>query len=460
MKQAIDKDLSPEQTSTESSDPGRIAGLMSERQWDALKEIFAGMADPDIAKVIPSLERADWALVLKLLPPERAASVYAYLSTEQQTDLLDDLTDEEKAQLIGELSYDDAAALLDELPDEHTELLMDMLPSEDQEILQTLLAYPEESAGRLMTPEFITLRPDWDVRQCLDHVRRESEKGETLNTLFVTNDAGNLLGWVQLRDLLLSRPTTPVSGLIHSDVISIGAEEDQEEAVRLIRHYDLEVLPVLNADGIMIGIITVDDILDVVEEETTEDFHKLGSVGVLNLSLKEASARLLYRKRIGWLVILVMVNVFSGAAIGIFEAAIEQVVALVFFLPLVIASAGNAGTQASTLMVRALATGDVLPRDWLRLWGKELLVSLALGITMGIAVWAGGIWLGGWEVGMVVAMAMVLVVVMASMFGMVLPFALNRFGLDPASASAPLITSVADVFGIMIYFSVATAVLL
>ncbi|MFN2349489.1 MAG: magnesium transporter [Thioalkalivibrio sp.] len=435
--------------------------LIATRDWDALRGILAQMADQDIARAIPDLPPQDRErLVNHLLSPERASNVFSYLSTEQQSEVLDVLEDEEKVRLIGELHYDDAAALLDELPDEHTELLMEMLPAEDQKVLQTLLTYPEDSAGRLMTPEFITVRSDWSVGQALDHVRDQHDEGETVNMVFVISDQGQVLGTLSLRELLLARPSNKVHEIGHGDVISIGTDEDQEEAARMIRHYDLEVLPVMDEQGVMRGIITVDDILDVVEEETTEDFQKMGSVGVVGLSMKEASAGLLYQKRIGWLVILVVVNIFSGAAIALFEAAIETVVALVFFLPLVIASGGNAGAQSSTLMVRALATGDVQARDWLKLWGKELLVSTALGITLGLAVWGAGIWLGGLDVGLAVAISMVLVVVMASMFGMVLPFALERFGLDPASASAPLITSVADVFGVLIYFSVATALLL
>ena len=435
--------------------------LIATRDWDALRGILAQMADQDIARAIPDLPPQDRErLVNHLLSPERASNVFSYLSTEQQTEVLEVLEDEEKVRLIGELHYDDAAALLDELPDEHTELLMEMLPAEDQKVLQTLLTYPEDSAGRLMTPEFITVRSDWSAGQALDHVRDQHNVGETVNMVFVISDQGRVLGTLSLRELLLARPSNKVHDIGHGDVISIGTDEDQEEAARMIRHYDLEVLPVVDEQGVMRGIITVDDILDVVEEETTEDFQKMGSVGVVGLSMKEASAGLLYQKRIGWLVILVVVNVFSGAAIALFEAAIEAVVALVFFLPLVIASGGNAGAQSSTLMVRALATGDVQARDWLKLWGKELLVSTALGITLGLAVWGAGIWLGGLDVGLAVAISMVLVVVMASMFGMVLPFALERFGLDPASASAPLITSVADVFGVLIYFSVATALLL
>jgi magnesium transporter len=436
-----------------------LPGLIATRDWDALRGILAPLADQDIARAIPDLEPADRErLLTHLLSPERASNVFSYLSIEQQTEVLDALDDQDKARLIGELHYDDAAALLDELPDEHTELLMEMLPAADQRILQTLLTYPEDSAGRLMTPEFIDVSPEWSLGHALDHIREQHEVGETVNMVFVTGEHGQLLGSVRLRDLLLGHPGTKVADIASNDVVSVLTDEDQEEAARVIRHYDLEVLPVVDEHGVLRGIITVDDVLDVIEEESTEDFHKMASVGV-GLSLREASGRLLYQKRIGWLVILVVVNIFSGAAIALFETAIEAVVALVFFLPLVIASGGNAGAQSSTLMVRALATGDVQARDWLRLWGKELLVSVALGATMGGAVWGAGVWLGGPDVGIAVAISMVLVVVMASMFGMVLPFALERLNLDPASASAPLVTSVADVFGVLIYFSVATTIL-
>jgi magnesium transporter len=227
----------------------------------------------------------------------------------------------------------------------------------------------------------------------------------------------------------------------------------------LVQHYDLDAIPVVDSEGVLLGTVTLDDVMDVAVEEVTEDFHKMGSLGAFHLSLREARPSLLYRKRAGWLVLLVVVNVFSGAAIAYFEETIQAVIALVFFLPLIIDSGGNAGAQASTLMVRALATGDVRLRDWARLFGKELAVALALGITMGFAVWGLGVWRGGSEVGIVVALSMVLVVVMGSLLGMLLPFVLSYLKLDPATASAPLITSLADIGGILIYFAVATAIL-
>ena len=451
--------MTESQAASIEHEPADIPALVAGRDWGALRPVLEEMADPDIAAVFVGIDRQDWTLLLDLLPAERVVSVYAYLNTDQQAALLEDLPDEDKARLVEELSFDDATALLNELPDEHAELLMGMLPAETQRVLERLLAYPEDSAGRLMTPDFVALRPDWSIREARAHVRAQAEQPETINTLFITDEAGLLLGWLRLHDLLLAPPRSSVREFMHDDVISVHTEADQEEAARLIHHYDLETLAVVNADSMLRGIITVDDVMDVVERETTEDFQKIGAVSALNLSLREATASLLYRKRIGWLLILVMVNILSGAAIAIFETAIERVVALVFFLPLVIACGGNAGAQASTLMVRALATGDVHLRDCLRLWGKELLVAIGLGTTMGLAVWGAGYWLGGPEVGLAVAIAMVLVVVAGSMIGMLLPFMLTRFNLDPATSSVPLITSIVDIFGILVYFSVATLIL-
>ncbi|WP_006788328.1 magnesium transporter [Thiorhodospira sibirica] len=449
-----------ESSSCYASSAADLPSLLATKDWDALRTILAQIPDQDIATCVPELEQADQQrLLLRLLPIERASHVFSHLSTEQQAEVLETLADPDKARLLMELPYDDAAALLHELPDEHSQVLMEMFPREDQQILAHLLAFPEHSAGRFMTPEFVTLRPDWSIGRALDHVREHSALGETVNVVFVTDEQGVLLGVLSLRELLLGRPWHRVETLAQLDVISIEADVDREKVAGLMRHYDLEVLPVVDAQGILLGIITVDDVMDVVEQEGTEDFHKMASVGVMTLGLKEASMSLLYRKRIGWLIILVVVNLLSGATIAFFETAIEAVIALVFFLPLVIASGGNAGAQSATLMVRAIATGDVQTRNGMRLWGKELLVSIGLGITLALTVWGAGVWLGGVLVGMAVAIAMFLVVIIASLFGLMLPFALNALRIDPATASAPLITSVVDVLGIFIYFSVATAIL-
>lgn len=436
-----------------------LVSLYQSEHWDVLDGHLEEMAVQDIAEAISELEADDARQLLLRLPRDRQPPAFAYISATLQETLLREMEPADGRFILYHQLPDDRTAILERQKPEELEALLQLLSPENVKEALRLLGYPEESAGRIMTPKFVTVRVGWTVEQALNHVRDRSEAGETLNVVFVTDVRGALLGQVHLRDFVLGRPDRRIEEVMMDDPVKVLVSEDREEAARLMKHYDLEVLPVVDATGVMLGIVTVDDVIDVVEEEATEDFHKMASVGALNLSLKEARPSLLYRKRVGWLVLLVFANIFGGTLLAYYEETIEAVVALVFFLPLIVDSGGNAGSQSATMMVRALATGDVRMKDWLRLWGKELGVAIALGVTMGLAVSVLGIWRGGTELAMIVSLAMVGVVVMGSMIGMLLPFILARFNLDPATASAPLITSIADFFGILIYFSIATAFL-
>jgi magnesium transporter len=440
-----------------------IALLKLGRDTD-LNEKLDEMAVQDIAEAISQLDNeSDRLTVFMALPEERRTDTFSYLSHGLQREVLSGLDNREARRTLRELVPDDRTAFLESLDPEDLEGFLKLLGPEDLKQSLKLLGYPEESIGRLMTPQFVSVRPQWTVARALDHIRHEANRGETVNFVFVTDDRGRLLDAVKLKDFILARQDAKVETLMDEEYYSVQASADREEAVQVIQHYDINTLAVTDKNGMMLGIVTVDDIMDVAEQETTEDFHKLGATGSLNISIREASPGFLYRKRIGWLMILVVVNLVSGLAIAMFEDAIEAVIALVFFLPLIIASAGNAGSQSATLMVRALATGDVEVQDWLRLWGKEFAVALGLGLTMGVAVSFVGVWRGGPELGMQLAMvvgsAMLAVVIMGAMIGMLLPFLLQRLNMDPATASTPLITSVADVVGILIYFSIASAIL-
>lgn len=428
-----------------------------------LAEKLEEMAVQDIATAMSQVEPDDRLKILRALPEERQTDAFSYLSHNTQREVIAELRPPEARKILRELVPDDRTSFLESLEAEELESCLKLLAPDDLKQSLKLLGYPEESVGRLMTTRFVSVQPDWTVARALDHIRHEAHRGETVNFVFVTDERGKLLDALKLKAFILARQDAKVESLMDEDVISIQASADREEAVQTIQHYDINTLPVTDKGGVLLGIVTVDDIMDVAEQEITEDFHKLGATGSLNISIREASPVFLYRKRIGWLLILVFVNLISGFAIGLFENAIEAVVALVFFLPLIIASSGNAGSQSATLMVRALATGDVAVTDWFKLWGKELSVALLLGITMGLAVSMVGIWRGGPELGfelaLVVGLAMLAVVVMGAMLGMLLPFILQKFNMDPATASTPLITSVADVLGILIYFSIASAIL-
>jgi magnesium transporter len=440
-----------------------LQALLSLERDQDLNEKLEEMAVQDIAGAMSQVELADRIKVLRALPEDRRTDTFSYLSHGQQREIISELTPAESRRILRELVPDDRTGFLENLEKEQLEDCLKLLGPEDLKQSLKLLGYPEESVGRLMTTRFVSVRPEWTVARALDHIRHEAHRGETVNFVFVTDERGKLLDAIKLKDFILAKQDARVEKLMDDEVISIQAAADREEAVQTIQHYDINTLPVTDKGGVLLGIVTVDDIMDVAEQEFTEDFHKLGGTGSMNISIREASPGFLYQKRIGWLMILIVVNLVSGLAIALFEDAIAAVLALVFFLPLIIASSGNAGSQSATLMVRALATGDVEVSDWLRMWGKELSVALLLGITMAFAVSLVGLWRGGPELGvelaMVVGLAMLAVVVMGAMLGMLLPFILQRLNMDPATASTPLITSVADVLGILIYFSIASAIL-
>ncbi|MBF8721195.1 MULTISPECIES: magnesium transporter [Pseudomonas] len=319
--------------------------------------------------------------------------------------------------------------------------------------------YPEGTAGALMTSEYSSLDSGLSASQAIDMLRREAADAETIYQSYVLDAQRNLLGTVSLRELILAAPDQPIDRIMVRKVICVCTATCQEDVARLMREHDLLAVPVLDEQGRLVGIVTYDDALDVVVDEATEDFHKGASITNHVGNLKDATIGLLYRKRVLWLVLLVFGNLFSGAGIAAFEETIAAHIALVFFLPLLVDSGGNAGAQSATLMVRGLATGEVVMRDWLRMLTRECGVALALGGTMAVAVASLGVLRGGPEIAVIVASSMLVIVLVGSLIGMSLPFLLSRFRLDPATASGPLVTSIADAAGVLVYFGIASQVL-
>jgi magnesium transporter len=433
--------------------PGCVVPVLKNLDRDDLK------VASHIAEALPRLEPPRQIALFQALPRRVGAEVFSNLESDARDRLLAAFTDEETRQLLRDLQPDDRTALLDEVPGVVTQRLLNLLPPNDLSLARQLLGYPEDSVGRLMTPAYVAVRPEWPVQQALQHLRRQARRHqETFDVIYVTNDQWKLLDALDLRRFIFADPESTVADLMDDTFVSLEANEDRERAVEAMSRYDVAVLPVVDSEGIMLGIVTFDDVLDVVEEEVTEDFHKMGSVALAKTSLREAAFTTLYRARIGWLLILVFMNIFSGAGIAAFEDTLADYLALAFFLPLLIDSGGNAGSQAATLMVRALAIGEVHARDWFKLLTKEISVALALGVTMAIGVSIIASFRAP-EVVAVVAMTMVTIVMVGSLIGMSLPFVLTKFGKDPATASAPLVTSLADISGVLIYFSIANLVL-
>jgi magnesium transporter len=433
-----------------------IKALIEQKKWTAIRETVAGWPAQELADVLLDLDKVDRVLLFRALPRAVSSEVFAYLDSEQQTALLKELTDEETRRLLTDLHPDDRTNLLGELPGQASQKLLNLLSAEDLREARQLLGYPEDSVGRLMTPDYVAVRKHWTIGQALRHIRARGRGSETINVVYVVDNQWKLVDALELRRFIFAEPDDTVEQIMDNLYTAVSAFDDREEAVRVMQRYDLDVLPVVDSDGVLVGIVTFDDVLDVAQEEATEDFHRTAAVAPLRVNYRDINISSLYRKRVGWLLTLVFVNIFSGAAIAAFEDTIAAVVALVFFLPLLIDSSGNAGAQSATLMVRALATGDVKLNDWGRLLGKEVFVAALLGLTMGLAVSLIGVVRAGPEVAVVVALTMVIVVMVGSLIGMLLPFIFSRFNMDPATASGPLITSLADISGVLIYFSLAT----
>lgn len=417
----------------------------------------------DLAAAFSELDLEKAVTLFSSITADCCADVLVHMDYDSQREIAARLPDDVLARAIARMSSDDRVDLIQSMPDEREESLLHLLAKKEREDIRKLSAYEEDTAGALMTSEYATLSPYLTARQAIDKLRLEAPDKETIYHAYVIDSERRLIGQISLRALIMARPNTLVEDIMRRDPVRANVQDDQEEVARWMGRYDLLAIPVTNGNDALVGIITFDDVHDVIEEEATEDFHRMGSISagsgpedLVDIGLRDAGLWLLIRKRLPWLLALVFMNIFSGAGIAYYEDTIQATVALVFFLPLLIGSGGNAGAQSATLMVRALAIGDVMMKDWFRLLGKEVAIALCIGVCMGIAVSLIGIFRGGPNVAVIVAMAMVCVVLFGSLLGMSLPFLLTRLDLDPATASAPLVTSIADIGGVVIYFGIAT----
>ena len=436
-----------------------ILDLLEAGRLNDVREFLSTQPGPEIAELLTALEEKQRVLLFRLLPRQLADDVFCLLEPSFQNLLLASMAQEEVRQVLAGLSPDDRTALFEELPARVTKGLLGLLSDQDRKQALTLLSYPEGSVGRLMTDRYVTVEPEWTAAQALDHLRQAGIDSETIAMVYIADDKGRLIDDLRLRKIIIADPSARIGDLLDGHYACLQSLQHREEAVQIFRKYDLYALPVVDADGILLGIVTIDDILDVAEEAATEDFHKLATVSPLQISFKDATLGLLFRKRIGWLIGLVVVNIFTGMGIKMFEETIVAVAALVALMPLLIGSGGNAGAQAATLVVRAIATGEIGSGDWWKLLLREIGVSTAIGLAMSCAAFFLGWALGDLRVALVVALSMTTVVIAGSLMGTVLPMLLNKLKLDPATASVPLITSMADILGVLIYFSIANVVL-
>lgn len=429
---------------------------------DAIRATASGYNAADLAEFIELTQNEggiDGLKLLQSLPIELQAKVFGYIGPDMQRLFARLIPNRELAGIVTDMSSDERTDFFQLLDENQQHALFQSLASREREDLRRLASFEEGTAGSLMTSDYAMVSSGMTVAAALNRLRNTAPDKETIYHAYVVDDDHHLLGAISLRNLITSAPGALVDSLMATGLVLAHTHTEQEEVARLISRYDLIALPIIDDDGRLVGIVTYDDAMDVAEAEATEDIHKSATVGRLETGLKTASPFALYRSRVQWLVILVFANIFTGAGIAYFEQTISEHIALLFFMPLLVASAGNAGAQSATLMVRGMATGDVSARDWGMLLGKDLLVATALGLTMAAAVLVVGLLRAGPAIAFVVAISMVLVVLIGSLVGMMLPFLLDKLKFDPATASTPLITTIADVSGVLIYFSIATVVL-
>jgi len=435
----------------------------------ALKDELQSLSAGEVAELVNQLDDAKGIFILRLLEPEKASDAFSELHPEHRDRLLQTLSDERLAELFNSMAPDDRTRVLEDLPGRVTQRLINLLSPEERRIALQLLGYPEFSVGRLMTPEYIMVRPQWTVGRALQQVRDYYVKAETANVLYVADGRGHLVADLLLAELVAADPEALIEDLMEGrPVVSLPVDLDQEEAVEVFRKHVRVALPVVDAQGVLLGIVTLDDVLDVVEEEATEDFQKAGGVEALDEPYMATPFWVLIRKRAGWLTILFVSQMLTATAMDRFAEEIARALVLAVFVPLIISSGGNSGSQAATLVIRALAVRDVALSDWWRVVRREAMAGLALGVFLGaigalrIAIWEGiwGAYGPHWPwLAITIFLSLVGVVLWGTLAGSALPLLLKRLGLDPATSSAPFVATLVDVTGIVLYFEISMIVL-
>jgi magnesium transporter len=422
----------------------------------------------DVAEAIPG-ERV--IQLLSALPPDRAAEVLEHLSEDRRSTVLEVMSARQAAALVSEMSPDDRADVLDELEEERAEEILAAIPAAERQETERLLAFDPDTAGGLMTTQFVSVNAEMSVEQALALVRQTARAGrhEAMYAIYVTDSYARLRGVISLRELLASPEGSLVGDQAWSEVVSVPVTAAGEEVARLTSNYDLVALPVVDETNKLVGVITVDDVIDVIQEEQTEDVQKLGGMEALDEPYMQIGFWTMIRKRAGWLSILFVGSLLTATAIEHFQLELSKALLLMSFIPMIISSGGNSGSQATSLIIRAMALNEIRLRDWWRVAGREITSGLALGTILGflgvirVVLWQRMGWtdFGPYylRVGMTVGLALIGVVTFGSTMGAMLPFLLRRVGLDPASASAPFVATLVDVTGLMIYFYAAIVLL-
>ncbi|MCL1933718.1 MAG: magnesium transporter [Candidatus Azobacteroides sp.] len=445
--------------------------LLENKDWKALKRELHLLEPLQVAEILENVSKTDQLVLFRLLPRQSAKDTFQILSHDEQEDIITGLASHTNiiTGLLNDLDPDDRTAFFEELPGKVVQQLVQLLAKEEREIAIRLLGYPEESIGRLMTPEYVAIKPYDTVQEALNHIRKFGRDSETLNVIYVVDNQWKLIDDIRIKEIILASPQQIISDITDNRFVALNAYDDQEIAVKVFKDQDRVALPVVDGDGTLLGIVTVDDVMDVAEEESTEDFQKFGGTEGLDLSYTKTPLLELVRKRAGWLTILFFGEMLTASAMGFFQKEIEKAVVLALFVPLLISSGGNSGSQAASLIIRSLALNELHLKNWWYVMKKEILSGLLLGASLAafgflrIFIWQqagfydyGEYWI--W-VSLTVSMSLIFIVLWGTLSGSMIPFVLKKIGLDPATASAPFVATLVDVTGLVIYFSIAATFL-
>lgn len=434
--------------------------LRTEESRENLPIMLEDLQPYDLASILPEFEKQEQLSLLSVLPANMVADALEYMEPVQQYWFLFHLGEPFAREVLNGMSSDIIVDFFAAIHPRQADRLFQWLPEEYQTKVRSLMSYPENTAGGLATVEYVAARQNWTAEQALAHVRKIGNEAEIVSYVFVLDAAGRLVGVVSLRELILADPKTKLAEFMNSSLISVNANTDQEEVARVFGQYDLVALPVVDGSGRMVGIITVDDVLDVVEEEATEDIQLLGGSQPLDEPYMQAGFFSLYRKRVWWLLILFVAQAFTSNILRHYEGVLNEVISLALFIPLLIGTGGNAGAQASTLVIRALAVGEVTVRDFVRVVWRESRLGLLLGLTMAVATFLRAVTIGGsMDLGITVAATVITIVAVSSTVGAGIPIVGRKLGIDPAVLASPVITTIIDSAGLFIYFEFARHIL-
>jgi len=439
---------------------GKVEDFLAKKDYVGLKRTLEKHHPSEIARVLEELQPGPTGLVFRLLPKDLAVEVFDFMDVDGKQVLLRSLSGDMVATLLNEMSPDDRTELFEELPAKVVKKYLSLLSEKERHVANMLLGYKEESAGRLMTTDFVDLKETQTVDEALAHVRKTAPDKETIYHLYVISRDRRLVGELSLKDLMLAPGDRLVREIMHPEVVRVSTDTDQEEVARIFEDYGFIAVPVLDSEDRLVGIITHDDILDVVRDEDTEDIHIMAGLGAPEEEYFRMNLLDNVKKRVGWLAFLILLESFSSNILKVYSASIEAVVALAFFIPTLIDTGGNTGTQSATLVIRGIATGEITLGQGLRVLVRECGTGLVLGLLLGVFAYARAyLTQADVRVAFVVGLALFVVIVVSNVVGALLPFAAKHLGADPAVMAGPFITTIVDIVGLIVYFEIARLVL-